>query len=99
MTLDLTFGFWPKPLHPDDAHKTAFTILGKGQYEWITSPMMEKFMGNIPNVIVYIDDLLIHSKNHEDHLIYLEKVFQRLKENHKKLNIEKCFFAIQKSVI
>jgi len=40
--------------------------------------MMEKFMRGIPNVIVYIDDLLIHSKNHEEHLVYLEKVLQRL---------------------
>ncbi len=55
--------------------------------------MMEKFMRGIPNVIVYIDDLLIHSKNHEDHLVYLEKVLQRLQENHMKLNIEKCFFG------
>ncbi len=63
---------------------------------WITSPMgllgcpasfqrmMEKFMRGIPNVIVYIDDLLIHSKNHEDHLVSLEKVLQRLEENHEK---------------
>ncbi len=49
--------------------------------------MMEKFMRGIPNIIVYIDDLLIHSKNHEDHLVYLEKVLQRLEENHMKLNI------------
>ena len=38
-TLDLTSGFWQMPLHPDDVHKTAFTIPGKEQYEWITSPM------------------------------------------------------------
>ncbi len=93
------------PLHPDDAHKTAFTIPGKGQFKWITSPMgllgypasfqrmMEKFIRGIPNVIVYIEDLLIHSKNHEDHLVYLEQVLQRLQENHMKLNIEKCFFG------
>jgi len=38
-TLDLTSGFWQMPLHPDDNHKTEFTSVGKGQYEWITSPM------------------------------------------------------------
>jgi len=32
-TLDLTSGFWQMPLHP------AFTIPGKGQFEWITSSM------------------------------------------------------------
>ncbi len=52
-------------------------------------PKLEKFMRGIPNVIIYIDNLLIHSKNHEDHLVYLE----RLEENHMKLNIEKCFFG------
>ena len=104
-TLDLTSGFWQMPLHPDDAHKTAFTIPGRGQYEWVTSPMgllgcpasfqrmMEKFMKNIPNVLVYIDDLLLHSKTHTEHLKTLEQVLKRLNENHMKLNIEKCFFG------
>jgi len=38
-TIDLTSGFWQMPIHPDDSHLTAFTIRGKGQFEWITSPM------------------------------------------------------------
>jgi len=38
-TLDLTSGFWQRLLHPNNAHKTAFTIPGEGQFEWITSPM------------------------------------------------------------
>ena len=54
---------------------------------------MEKFMRGIPNVIVYIDNLLTHSKNHKDHLVYLEWVLQRLQENRIKLNIENCFFS------
>jgi hypothetical protein len=54
---------------------------------------MEKFMRSIPNVIVNIDDLLIHSKTHGEHLDYLEQVLKRLDGNHMKLNIEKCFFG------
>ena len=38
-TLDLTLGFWQMLLHPDDAQTTAFTVPGKGQFEWVTSPM------------------------------------------------------------
>jgi len=37
-------------------------------------------MRGIPNVIVYIDDLLIHSWNHEEHLGYLEQVLKRLSQ-------------------
>jgi hypothetical protein len=42
--------------------------------------VMEKFMDKIKNVIVYIDDLLVHSQSHEQHLQSLEAVMQRLEE-------------------
>jgi Reverse transcriptase (RNA-dependent DNA polymerase)/Retroviral aspartyl protease len=85
-TLDLTSGFRQMQLNKKSQPLTAFTIPGQGQYQWITSPMgllgcpasfqrlMEGVLRNISNVIVYIDDLLVQTKTHEDHVKVLEQV-------------------------
>jgi hypothetical protein len=38
-TLDLMSGFWQMQLDEDSQKLTAFTIPGKGQFHWFTSPM------------------------------------------------------------
>jgi Mg2+ and Co2+ transporter CorA len=57
--------------------------------------LMEAVLRNIKNVLVYIDDLLIHTAMHEEHLQVLEKVFERLHSNHLKINLDKCVFGNQ----
>ncbi len=76
-------------LDEDSQPLTAFTILGKGQYHWVTSPMgllgcpascqrsMETVPRNISNVLVNIDDVLLHTATHKEHLQVLEKNFER----------------------
>jgi len=54
---------------------------------------MEGVMRNITNVIVYIDDLIVHTTSHEQHLKVLEKVLERLHSHNLKITLDKCFFG------
>jgi hypothetical protein len=55
--------------------------------------LMETVLRNINNVLVYIDDVLLHTATHNEHLQVLEKVFERLHLNHLKVNLDKCIFG------
>ena len=107
-TLDLTAGFWQMLLHPKCRPYTAFTLPGRGQFQWVTSPMgllgcpasfqrlMESVMKDIDNVIVYIDDLLAHTSTYEEHLLVLDAIFTNLSIHGLKVNLEKCHFGCKK---
>jgi hypothetical protein len=53
---------------------------------------MEGVLRDIPNILVYIDDLMVHTDTHEKHLQVLDKVLAQLHKNHLKINLEKCVF-------
>jgi hypothetical protein len=54
---------------------------------------MEGILRDISNIIVYISDLLVHTKRHEEHLIILDKVLECLQRHNLKINLDKCFFG------
>ena len=87
-------------LQPKSRPYTAFTVPGKGQFQWVTSPMgllgcpssfqrlMETVVHGLQNVIVYIDDLLLHSSTHDEHVLLLDLLLQRLVQHNVKLNLQ-----------
>jgi hypothetical protein len=55
--------------------------------------MVKLTMKGVQNLIVYIGDLLAHSKNHEEHRRLLQLVFNRLLHTGLKANLTKCHFG------
>ena len=43
--------------------------------------------------MIYLDDILIFSKTLEGHLIYIHKVFDKLREEKLLINLKKCSFV------
>ena len=55
--------------------------------------VMESLLQGIPNVVVYIDDILIAGKTYHEHTVTLEKVLTRLQEAGLRLKKDKCYFT------
>jgi hypothetical protein len=54
---------------------------------------VEQVVKGINNVVVYINDLIIHSKTHEEHLKSLDVVFTRLAAHDLRVNLKKWVFG------
>ena len=42
--------------------------------------------------MIYLDDILVYSRNEEDHQLHLEQVLQRLRDHKLYANFDKCIF-------
>ncbi|CAI7889308.1 unnamed protein product [Closterium sp. NIES-53] len=107
--LDLRLGYWQIKMADNSIHKTAFRTR-YGSYEYLVMPFglcnapatFQAEMNHILRplldecVVVYLDDILIYSKNMKEHVEHLRKVFKILRKNKFYVKLSKSDFALKK---
>jgi hypothetical protein len=103
--IDLRSGYHQMNIRPSDIHKTTFSTR-YGLYEftvmsfgltnapaYFMNLMNKVFMEYLDRIIVvFINDILIYSKNDSDHEEHLRLVLQKLRENQLYAKFSKCEF-------
>ena len=101
--LDLKKGYHQIPVHPSDVKKTAI-ITTLGLFEFLRMPFglknagmsfqrfMDRILGGLPFVLIYLDDILVANPDRATHKFHLQAVLQILRENGLVLNRSKCKF-------
>ena len=105
--LDSFLGYHQIPMYPSYVEKTAFItphglfcynvmLFGLknvgATYQRLVTKMFRPLLGK--TMEVYIDDMLVKSKEHLDHAIHLQEAFEPLKAYDMKLNPSKCAFVV-----
>jgi len=105
-SLDLKDGYWQFPLEESSRQYTAFTVPGKGLFQWRVMPFrfhsasatFQRVLHQVigpeisPHSFAYQDDIIVIGRTLEEHKRNLKEVFRRLKEANLRLNPEKCQF-------
>ena len=105
-SMDLKSGFWQVRMSEKSRQYTAFTVGSLGMYEFLQMPyrlcnapamfqrLMQNCLGelNLTYALVYLDDVIVYSKMEEDHLHWLQAVFECFHEHGLKLKPSKCSF-------
>lgn len=106
--IDLKDAFWQVPLEESSKQKTAFTVPGRGLYQFTVMPfglhnapqtqcrLMDLVLGVDlqPYVFIYLDDILIATDTFEKHVEILREIARRLKSAKLSINIKKSKFCV-----
>ncbi|XP_031359175.1 uncharacterized protein K02A2.6-like [Photinus pyralis] len=102
--LDATSGFWNIPLDKESSKLCTFAT-PFGRYKFLRMPFgiktasevfQERFQEIFADngVQVYIDDILVHGKDKQEHDERLKNVFRKAHEQNVKFNLSKCRFGV-----
>lgn len=105
-SLDLKDGYWQIPMEEGSRKYTAFTVAGRGLYQWRVMPFglhsapatFQRALDSVigpelePYAFAYLDDIIVIGKTLDDHLANLGEVLRRLRAANLKINPEKCEF-------
>lgn len=109
--IDLKDAFWQIELDSSSREKTAFSVPGRPHYQFRVmcfglcnaaqrlSQLMDKVVPTSlrDRVFVYLDDLLVVSKNFSEHITLLTEVANRLNKAGLTINISKSRFCCKES--
>ena len=105
-TSDLENGYWHVPLTEGSKPLNAFTVSGRGLYEFNVMPFglhsapstFQRLLDQVitpkiaPHVFAYLDDILVCTTAFQKHLEVLTDLFQRLCDARLRPNPNKCKF-------
>ena len=100
---DLKSGFWQVPIDEESEKFLTFST-PQGRYAYRKLPMglsaspeyfskvLNRLLEGMEAVLIYLDDIVICTRNIREHTVVLKQVLQRLRDAGLTLNAEKCQF-------